>query len=81
MSKPTKQKFRNIHPCVARDTSHRLGFMQGEIAVPDDFDQMGKNEIIHSFKAATISTLGYRFNRDVENERSVMPPAKTNKQK
>ena len=23
----------------------RLGFMEGEISVPDDFDQMGKDEI------------------------------------
>ena len=27
----------------------RLGFMQGEIQVPDDFDQMGRDEIAHLF--------------------------------
>ena len=47
----------------------RLGFMAGEIAVPDDFDQMGSKEITHLFKAATISTRGYRFNRNAANER------------
>ena len=52
-----------------RDTSHRLGFMQGEFSVPDDFDQMGKDKIGHLFKAATISTRGYRFNRKDANKR------------
>ena len=27
----------------------RLGFMQGEISVPDDFDHMGNEEIEHLF--------------------------------
>lgn len=27
----------------------RLGFMAGQIAVPDDFDQMGSEEIKHLF--------------------------------
>jgi prevent-host-death family protein len=27
----------------------RLGFMAGEIKVPDDFDQMGEHEIKHLF--------------------------------
>ena len=27
----------------------RLGFMQGEISVPDDFDRMGAAEIEHMF--------------------------------
>lgn len=52
------------------NTAHRLSFMQGEYSVPDDFDQMGGKEITHSFKAATISTRGYRFNRNAANERS-----------
>ena len=30
-------------------TAHRLGFMQGEISIPDDFDQMGSEEIAHLF--------------------------------
>ena len=50
-------------------TARRLGFMQDEFSVPDDFDKMGSREIIHSFKAATISTRGYCFNRDAANER------------
>jgi len=27
------------------DTSHRFGFMRGEIQIPDDFDTMGQAEI------------------------------------
>ena len=27
----------------------RLGFMAGQISVPDDFDQMGNEEIQHNF--------------------------------
>ena len=30
-------------------TARRLGFMTGEIAVPDDFDQMGSDEIAGMF--------------------------------
>lgn len=30
---------------------HRLGFMDGEIAVPDDFDRMGGGELETSFGA------------------------------
>jgi prevent-host-death family protein len=30
-------------------TAHRLGFMQGEISIPDDFDLMGSEEITHLF--------------------------------
>lgn len=30
-------------------TASRLGFMTGEISVPDDFDQMGKDEIAEMF--------------------------------
>ena len=29
----------------------RLGFMAGQISVPDDFDQMGRDEIEHIFGA------------------------------
>jgi prevent-host-death family protein len=32
-----------------RGVSHRLGFMQGEMTVPDDFDQMGSAEIAQLF--------------------------------
>jgi prevent-host-death family protein len=31
--------------------SHRLGFMSGEISVPDDFDRMGKREIERLFRS------------------------------
>ncbi len=30
-------------------TARRLGFMQGEIAIPGDFDRMGGEEIAHLF--------------------------------
>ena len=30
-------------------TARRLGFMQGEISIPDDFDQMGSEEIARLF--------------------------------
>ena len=40
-----------VVPLDARDTSvpRRLGFLVGEIAVPDDFDRMGQDEIEHQF--------------------------------
>ena len=69
MSKSNKQKMHNIQPGEGMDTLHRLGFMPDEITVPDDLDKMGKDEIADSFKAATISTRGYRFNRDDANKR------------
>ena len=31
------------------ETPNRLGFMVGEIAVPDDFDQMASEDIAHLF--------------------------------
>ena len=31
----------------------RLGFLAGEIAVPDDFDRMGENEIAEMFDGAS----------------------------
>ena len=67
MCEPTK--VRNAPRGTEPDTSHRLGFMQGEFSVPDDFDQMGKDEIVHMFNAATISTRGYRFDRKKANMR------------
>jgi prevent-host-death family protein len=33
------------------DTPQRLGFLAGEIAVPDDFDRMGEKEIEAMFGA------------------------------
>ncbi len=37
---------------AAEETSaaNRLGFMQGEIIVPDDFDRMGGEDIVHLFE-------------------------------
>jgi antitoxin (DNA-binding transcriptional repressor) of toxin-antitoxin stability system len=33
----------------AVSTARRIGFLQGEITVPDDFDRMGENEIAAMF--------------------------------
>ena len=40
-----------VVPLDARDTSvpRRLGFLVGEIDVPDDFDRMGQDEIERQF--------------------------------
>lgn len=67
MSKPPK--VRNKPRGTEHDTSHRLGFMKDEFSVPDDFDQIGKDEIAHLFNAATISTRGYRIDRKEANKR------------
>jgi prevent-host-death family protein len=42
-----------VLPLDAEETagSPRLGFMAGEIAVPDDFDRMGEDEIKRRFGA------------------------------
>ena len=32
---------------------HRLGFMAGQITLPDDFDQMGREEIVRMFSGGT----------------------------
>ena len=49
--------------------SERLGFMQGEVAVPDDFDLMGKAQITDLFEAVTIPTCDFHFNRKDANKR------------
>ena len=67
MDNAIKQKMSNARQKLT--VSNRLGFMQGEIAVPDDFDRMGENEVAYLFKAATIDTRGYSFSRDDANER------------
>jgi prevent-host-death family protein len=36
----------------APETAQRLGFLAGEIAVPDDFDRMGESEIAALFGTA-----------------------------
>lgn len=33
-----------------KPTHRRLGFMAGEIEVPDDFDEMGRDEIAQTFE-------------------------------
>jgi prevent-host-death family protein len=33
--------------------SRRLGFLAGQISVPDDFDEMGSTDIEHLFKGET----------------------------
>jgi prevent-host-death family protein len=43
---------------VAPDTSskapvRRLGFLQGQYSIPDDFDRMGKDEIARLFRGET----------------------------
>ena len=35
-------------------TACRLGFMEGEFSVPDDFDQMGSNEIESLFTGRKV---------------------------
>ena len=34
----------------ATDTKRRIGFLKGQISVPDDFDTMGQEEIIRMFE-------------------------------
>jgi prevent-host-death family protein len=42
-----------VVPLSAKESGapRRLGFMAGEIAVPDDFDRMGQDEIERQFRA------------------------------
>ena len=69
MSKSSKLKTQNQHSDKEQNASERLGFMQGEVAVPDDFDQMGKDQLTDLFEAVTIPTRGYNFNRKEANKR------------
>lgn len=69
MSNTIKQKMSNTHSGTKLNISSRLGFMEGEITVPDDFDQMGKDEIATMFEATPISTREHQFNRDEANKR------------
>ncbi len=36
----------------ASNTKNRIGFLAGQINVPDDFDQLGQDEIAELFEAA-----------------------------
>ena len=69
MSNTIKQKMSNTLSGTKLNISSRLGFMEGEIVVPDDFDQMGKDEIATMFETTTISTREHQFNRDETNKR------------
>ena len=44
-----------VVPLDRRDGAvpHRLGFLVGEISVPDDFDRMGQDEIERQFEIGT----------------------------
>ena len=39
-----------VNPYKAREPLQRVGFMKGQISVPDDFDCMGKGEIEAMFE-------------------------------
>ena len=39
-----------VYPYKAREPLPRIGFMKGQILVPDDFDQMGEGEIEAMFE-------------------------------
>ena len=69
MSKIPKKKSCSAQSETRADTSFRPGFMQGEFSVPEDFDQMGKDEIVRLFYAVDILTFSYRFNRVDTNKR------------
>jgi antitoxin (DNA-binding transcriptional repressor) of toxin-antitoxin stability system len=38
-----------VEALLSASTPRRIGFLQGEIAVPDDFDRMGEKEIAAMF--------------------------------
>jgi len=41
-----------VTPCLPQNTAHkRVGFLKGQITVPEGFNQMGQNEIIDTFEA------------------------------
>jgi prevent-host-death family protein len=41
-----------VVPCMPQsETQKRVGFLKGEIEIPDDFDRMGQNEITEAFEA------------------------------
>jgi len=43
-----------VTPCLVHNiTPKRIGFLKGQISIPVDFNQMGQNEIIENFEAAT----------------------------
>ena len=41
-----------VIPCMSRKTDQkRVGFLKGQITIPDDFDRMVQTEIIEAFEA------------------------------
>ena len=68
MRQPSKI-FDGVHQTAEQRASDRLGFMQGEVAVPDDFDQMGKDQITDLFEAVSVPTRDFHFNRNDANKR------------
>ena len=41
-----------VSPYKASEPLPRIGFMKGQILVPDDFDRMGENEIAEMFEGS-----------------------------
>jgi hypothetical protein len=46
-----RQPLANFTDAADVETTQRLGFLIGTVAVPDDFDQMGQAEIKNLFEA------------------------------
>ena len=42
-----------VNPYKASEPLPRIGFMTGQISVPDDYDRMGESEIAEMFEGAT----------------------------
>jgi hypothetical protein len=45
-----------LTPSPSSASVHRLGFMAGQMSVPDDFDQMGSEEIARIFSGGGEET-------------------------
>ena len=39
-----------VIPLTSKKTITRIGFLKGQITIPNDFDQMGQNEISNAFE-------------------------------
>ena len=51
IAKAGKPMVKVIPLSSQKTTQKRIGFLKGQIKVPDDFDRMGQKEIIGSFEA------------------------------
>ena len=49
IAKAGKPMVKVIPYSSQKTVQKRIGFLKGKIKVPDDFDRMGKNEIIEAF--------------------------------